>query len=82
MRRLTNTLDYHVHMKQALFYQVHHKPITLVEISREFGERYGHPPRTLIQVKSGNYYPSLMVALQLAEYFGVKVEDMFEMVGD
>lgn len=36
--------------------------------------------QTIIAIEKGNYTPSLLLAMQLARYFKVKVEDLFEIV--
>lgn len=33
--------------------------------------------QTIIAIEKGNYTPSVLLALQLAQYFKVPVEDMF-----
>lgn len=38
--------------------------------------------QTVIAIESGRYAPSLPLALRLARVFGVRVEDLFELVGD
>ncbi len=35
--------------------------------------------QTIIAMEKGNYTPSLMLALQLAQVFKVKVEDLFNL---
>lgn len=36
--------------------------------------------QTVIAIEKGNYTPSLMLALQLANYFKLSVEEVFKMV--
>lgn len=38
--------------------------------------------QTINSIEKNKYIPSLPVALNLAKYFGVKVEDIFQLMGD
>ncbi|MDP4000825.1 MAG: helix-turn-helix transcriptional regulator [bacterium] len=35
--------------------------------------------QTIIAIEKGNYTPSLMLALQLSEFFNVSIEDLFRL---
>jgi putative transcriptional regulator len=41
-------------------------------------ERVGVTRQTIIALEAGKYFPSLLLALRLAETFGVRVEDVFQ----
>lgn len=44
---------------------------------QEMGRLVGVSRQTISQIERGDYSPSVTLALRLAEYFGVKVEDIF-----
>ncbi len=44
---------------------------------QEMGRLVGVSRQTISQIERGDYSPSVTLALKLAEYFGVKVEDIF-----
>ena len=51
-----------------------------VELSRtqeELADAVGVSRQTIIAIEKGNYTPSLMLAIQLANYFKVSVEELF-----
>ncbi|MFO0911983.1 MAG: helix-turn-helix transcriptional regulator [Pirellulales bacterium] len=41
-------------------------------------DRVGISRQTVIALEQGKYYPSLELAFQIAETFGVRVEDVFQ----
>jgi len=43
----------------------------------ELGEAVGVTRQTIIAVEKGNYTPSVLLALKIAEFFKKKVEDIF-----
>lgn len=43
----------------------------------ELADFLGVSRQTVIAIEKGNYIPSLLLGLQLAEYFGVAVKDLF-----
>lgn len=43
----------------------------------EFGKILGVTRQTIISLESGRYDASLKLAYRIAEYFGVKIEDVF-----
>lgn len=43
----------------------------------EFGKILGVTRQTIISLESGRYDASLKLAHRIAEYFGVKIEDVF-----
>jgi len=45
----------------------------------ELAVRAGVTRQTIIALEAGKYVPSLVLALRIAEAFGVKVEDVFEL---
>ena len=45
---------------------------------QEFGAGVGVSRQTISLIERGNYSPSVTLALKIAKYFGVKVEDIFE----
>ncbi len=44
----------------------------------ELAEKVGVTRQTIIAIERGNYTPSVLLALKLAEVFSVKVETLFE----
>ena len=48
------------------------------EVTQEiFGEAVGVTRQTVIAIEKGNYTPSVMLAIRIAKYFSVSVEDLF-----
>lgn len=45
----------------------------------ELAEVLGVSRQTVIAIEKGNYTPSLMLGLQLAEYFKTEVKDLFSL---
>lgn len=45
---------------------------------QEFGACVGVSRQTISLIERGDYSPSVTLALKIAKYFGVKVEDIFE----
>ena len=43
----------------------------------EFAEAIGVTRQTVISIEKGNYTPSVLLALRIAEYFGMSVNDIF-----
>lgn len=43
----------------------------------EFANHIGVTRQTVIAIEKGNYKPSLLLALKIAKFFKVKVEDIF-----
>ncbi len=43
----------------------------------DLAEAVGVSRQTIIAIEKGNYTPSLMLAMQLAQYFAVPVEKLF-----
>ena len=48
---------------------------------QELADRVGCTRQTIIAVEAGKYVPSLSLAFQIAEVFGVTVEEVFEYRG-
>jgi putative transcriptional regulator len=48
---------------------------------QELANRAGCTRQTIIAVEAGKYVPSLSLAFQIAEVFGVTVEEVFEYGG-
>lgn len=43
----------------------------------QLAEAVGVSRQTVVAIEKGNYTPSLMLALNLAKFFGVPVEELF-----
>ncbi len=43
----------------------------------ELGHSIGVTRQTVIAIEKGNYTPSVLLAIKIAKYFNVKVEDIF-----
>lgn len=48
----------------------------------KLGEIIGVSRQTINSIEKGKYIPSLPVALSLAKFFNVNVEDIFQLKGD
>jgi putative transcriptional regulator len=48
----------------------------------ELADMVGVTRQTVISIEAGRYNPSVGLALRLAAAFGVRVEDLFEVVDD
>lgn len=46
---------------------------------QELADKVGVTRQTIIAVEAGDYNPSLMLAMRIADFFGVKTEDVFEL---
>lgn len=44
----------------------------------ELGEKVGVTRQTVIAIEKGNYTPSVLLAIKIANVFRVKVEDIFK----
>lgn len=44
---------------------------------QEFADAVGVSRQTVISIEKGNYVPSVLLALRIAEYFNSSVEDIF-----
>lgn len=45
---------------------------------REMGRLVGVSRQTISQIERGDYSPSVVLALKIAKYFSVSVEDIFD----
>ncbi len=45
---------------------------------QELANRVGCTRQTIIAVEAGKYVPSLSLAFQIAEVFGVRIEEVFQ----
>lgn len=46
---------------------------------QELAENIGVSRQTIISIEKGNYVPSTLLALKLAKFFNVKVENIFHL---
>lgn len=46
---------------------------------QELADRVGVTRQTILSIEKGKYTPSVALALQLAEVFGVRVEELFQL---
>lgn len=46
---------------------------------QELADKVGVTRQTIIALEAGNYNPSLVLAMRIAVFFGVMVEDVFEL---
>ena len=49
---------------------------------KDLADRCGVSRQSIIAVEQGKFRPSVELALRLAEVFGVRVEDLFQMVDE
>lgn len=45
----------------------------------ELANKVGVTRQTIIAIEKGNYTPSVLLAIRLAKYFNVSVEDLFNL---
>ena len=45
----------------------------------ELANKVGVTRQTIIAIEKGNYTPSVLLAIKLAKYFNVSVEDLFNL---
>jgi len=43
----------------------------------QLAEAVGVTRQTIISIEKGNYVPSVLLAMKIARYFSVKIEDLF-----
>ena len=48
-------------------------------IQEELADRVGVSRQTIVAIEKGNYTPSLALAMTLAKFFKVSVEDLFRL---
>lgn len=72
-----NSLEQHIRKKHLSLVRELERPVTRAEIYNELKDKYGMSQHTLKLLKAGSYNPSILVALQLAEYFDTTVEELF-----
>jgi len=49
---------------------------------QQLAQAVGVSRQTIIAIEKGRYTPSVLLALKIAKYFGLKVEDIFELKED
>lgn len=74
---LKNNLDKYLRIKQARLTVETGKIYTLKDVHEELSEYVGSSKNMVSLVKAGNYNPSLVVALAMAEFLDVTVDDLF-----
>lgn len=47
---------------------------------QQLADKVGVTRQTIIAIESGKYAPSLPLAFRLAQIFGVKIEDIFQLL--
>lgn len=45
----------------------------------DFAEKIGVSRQTVVAIEKGNYTPSLLLGFKIADFFGKKVEEVFEL---
>lgn len=45
---------------------------------KELAEKVGVSRQTIISMEKGNYTPSLVLAFEIADVFGLQIEDVFQ----
>ncbi len=45
----------------------------------EFADKIGVSRQTVVAIEKGNYIPSLLLGLKIANYFGKKVDEVFKL---
>jgi len=48
----------------------------------ELANKVGVTRQTIIAIEKGNYTPSVLLAIKLAKYFNVSVEDLFDLTNE
>ena len=76
---IVSNLTRHVLLEQARLTKERNKNVTLKEVYNIIGEYCGVTGHTISMIKSGNYNPSLTLALLLSQYFGTTVNELFDL---
>lgn len=45
----------------------------------DFADKIGVSRQTVVAIEKGNYTPSLLLGFKIADFFGKKVEEVFEL---
>lgn len=64
-------------MKERIQNGVHEYRLQKGATQQDLAEQVGVTRQTIIAIEKGNYTPSVLLALKIATYFDVKVEDIF-----
>lgn len=79
---VANDLDKFIRLKQAELIKKRGDNVTIKEVHEHIGKHCGLKGQTIALIKTGNYNPSLPVALKLADYFKVTVNEIFKLKDD
>lgn len=74
---LNNNLAKHLRIKQARISIERNNSITLQDLYNEMATYMGVSTNTVALIKAGNYNPSLIVAMAMAEYLETTVNELF-----
>lgn len=66
-------------MKEELKNTVYEKRCVACITQEELAQRVGVSRQTIVAIERGNYTPSVALALRIAGYFKVSVEDLFKL---
>ena len=77
---LKHDLDRHIRKLQALRTVEENRTITLKELYKEIADYIGVSENAVGLVRTQNYNPSLVVAMALAKYLDVPIDELFEIV--
>ena len=64
-------------MRESVVSSVSHERMRAGVTQEELGRAVGVTRQTIIAIEKGNYTPSVLLALKLADYFGADVETLF-----
>jgi len=68
---------YCTYMKEVIRNKVAELRLKANITQEEMGEKVGVSRQTIIAIEKGNYTPSVLLALKIADFFNKKVEDIF-----
>ena len=73
-------LDYTADMKLINHVKQHRARLDLTQ--QDLAERVGVRRQTILAIEKGHFIPSALLAFLIAREFGMKVDDLFELVAE
>jgi putative transcriptional regulator len=74
---MRNNIDELIYKNMGTRMRISSRRVTVKDMEEEIAEYIGLSREGFKAIKKGNTNPSLPVAFKLAEYFDVKIEDIF-----
>ena len=76
---MLSLLDIFKRMREYIINKVYELRKELDVRQEDLANAVGVTRQTIIAIERGNYTPSLLLAMQIAGYFKVEIEDIFEL---